>query len=173
VEVHSQVNWPGSLDAPGVPEILAASVPSSLGIEGIAAPSAAHHALILAVHGWQRRPLRVLRDLIDVAASEADPQELDRLAATWHVERIWRTTRDAAPALFFDGPLTPSLRTWARSLAQARERTPSEIDLEALVSSWWTMTARETLVHDARLVRRRVGRRLRRRPPEADPLSAS
>ena len=175
VEVHSQVNWPRSLDAPSVAEILAASVPSSVGIEGIAAPSAAHHALILAVHGWQHRPLRVLRDLIDVAvaASEADPQELDRLAATWHVERIWRSTRDAARALFFEGPLTPSLRTWARSLAQARERTPAEIDLEALVSSWWQMTARETLVYDARLVGRRVARRLRRGPPETDALSQS
>jgi Uncharacterised nucleotidyltransferase len=158
VEVHPHVNWPAGLERLPTGEILAAAVPSSTGVDGLLAPSPLHHTLILAVHGWQHRPLRVLRDLIDVAATaaEADAPEVERAAEALGAGRLWRTTRGAAGALFYGGPSTPALRTWARSLPRLRARSARGIDLEALVSSFWLMPARQALARDARLVARRL-----------------
>ena len=158
VEVHTHPNWPKHLPVLGVSEILASGAPSRLGIDGLLAPSDVHHSLILAVHGWQHQPLRVVRDLIDLAAVSlaADEREIERGAAALSVERVWRTARRAVGALFYGERRSPSLLTWARSLDRVRPRTAREIDLEALISPFWWMPAPDALAHAARLVRRRL-----------------
>ncbi|HEY4347545.1 MAG TPA: nucleotidyltransferase family protein [Gaiellaceae bacterium] len=163
VEVHAQPNWPRTLRGPAAGELFEASVPSSFGIEGVAALSPAHHAVICAVHGWQHRPLRVLRDLVDVAvtAVASDERELGHTATAWGAGRIWDTTKATCEALFEGARRPLSLRTWARSLPAMRPRGAAGIDAEALISCFWSMRPAEALAHDARLVRRRLGRRFR------------
>ncbi len=158
IEVHPRPNWPAGLRQIPVAEIFAASVPSGTGVDGVSAPSPHHHALILAVHGWQHRPLRVLRDLIDVAvvSAEADAGGLERAAAALGIGRLWGATRRTIDALFYGGPRPVSLRTWARSLEELRARTPRELDLEALVSGFCWMPATQALGHAGRLVRSRI-----------------
>jgi hypothetical protein len=67
-------------------------------VGGVLAPSAAKHALLVAAHSWAHEPLRLLRDIVDDAAisREADPSELQALAAEWSVTRLLRSTDDAA-----------------------------------------------------------------------------
>jgi hypothetical protein len=139
VEVHSAPNWPEGLSPPSVAEILEAAVPSMVGIDGLSAPSRAHHALLFAAHSWAHEPLKTLRDLIDIAAlsSDEDPADLSRGATSWGVGRIWRTTRRAIDALFFDGSPSAAVRVWARHLAAVRERTVFETHLQAALHPFW------------------------------------
>jgi hypothetical protein len=139
VEVHSAPNWPEGLSPPSVTEILEASVPSVVGIDGFSAPSRAHHALLFAAHSWAHEPLKTLRDLIDIAvlAAEEDPVALRRGAASWGLGRIWRTTQHAIDALFYDGHRSAALQVWARHLAYVRERTVFETHLQAALHPFW------------------------------------
>lgn len=139
VEVHSAPNWPQDLSPPSVAEILDAAVPSVVGIEGFSAPSKAHHALLFAAHSWAHEPLKTLRDLIDIAvlAAEEDPVDLGSVATSWGIGRIWRTTRGAIDALFFDGPRGSAVQLWARHLPHVRERTVFETHLQAALHPFW------------------------------------
>jgi hypothetical protein len=139
VEVHSAPNWPQGLSPPSVAEILEAAVPSVVGIDGFVAPSRAHHALLFAAHSWAHEPLKTLRDLVDIAvlAADEDPADLSRGATSWGLDRIWRTTRRAIDALFFDGPASTAVQVWARHLAQVRERTVFETHLQAVLHPFW------------------------------------
>jgi hypothetical protein len=139
VELHHQFKWPGSLRRPPLEEILEARVPSALGVEGVLAPRPAHHALILAAHAWEHRPLRLVRDLLDVAliSAEADEGEIERTAAAWGLGPLWRTTRRAVACLFEDGRRPVSLHTWARHLPTVRDRTVLESHLEHWMSPFW------------------------------------
>jgi hypothetical protein len=128
VEVHGRPNWPPWLDAPPPEVLLEGAVPSATGVDGLLAPSPERHALVLAAHAWTHGPLTRLRDLLDVAlmTAEADRAEIERLAAAWGMTKLWRTTDAIAAALFLGRPAPRPLRTWARNLSQARERTVLE-----------------------------------------------
>lgn len=139
VELHHQFKWPESLRRPPLAEIVEAAVPSLVGVEGVLAPRPAHHALILAAHSWEHRPLRLVRDLLDVAlvSAQADEGEMKRTAAAWGLGPLWRTTRRAVAYLFEDGRRPVSLRTWARHLPAVRDRTVFESHLEHWMSPFW------------------------------------
>ena len=158
VEVHSGVNWPRWLTPPNVEEIVEAAVASRLGIDGLFAPSAVHHSLMLAAHACERRPLRSLRDLLDVAvvSAEAAEDEIERVAAAWGMVPIWRTTRATIDGLFFGGPQTVPLRSWARHLGEVRDRTILESHLERLFSGYWCMPTPAALVKTVRALRDEV-----------------
>ena len=73
LELHTALNWPRHLRAPGNDEIFANAVPSSLGIEGLETPAPAHQAILTAAHSWKHLPLRSLRDLIDITLLPTTP----------------------------------------------------------------------------------------------------
>jgi hypothetical protein len=132
VEVHAALHWPDGLAAPPVAELLDTSVPSALGVEGIAAPAPAHHAVLLAAHAWTDRPLGRLGRLVDVEALslEAGAAELDALARAWGCARLWRATRRAAESVLLGRRATLPLRVWARHLPEVRSRTVLGVHLE-------------------------------------------
>jgi Uncharacterised nucleotidyltransferase len=174
VEVHTVPNWPPSAGEPPLAEILEAAVPSASAVDGVLAPTPAHHALILASHAWVHEPLRTLRDLLDIAAlaAQADERELDRTADAWGIGRLWRTTSDAIEALFFGGRRTFPLRSWARHLEPVRERTRFESYLEWLGHGFWEVPAYKAPVETLRALRSLVspaageswGQKLKRAP---------
>jgi hypothetical protein len=147
VEIHSRPKWPYDLPTPPLEEILEAAGPSELGVEGFQAPLPAHHAVIIAAHGWAHGPLRELRDLVDVAAVACgtDNTELARIASRWGLQHAWESTRRAADALFVDGRKPLSLRVWARHLEYVREATVLENHLERWLSALWGLPLREGL----------------------------
>jgi hypothetical protein len=134
VEVHGRPNWPPWLVAPSAEVLLEGAVPSATGVDGLLAPSPERHALVLSAHAWTHGPLTRLRDLLDVAlmTAEADRPEIDRLAEAWGMTRLWKTTDAIATSLFLGGLQPRPLRTWARNLSEARERTV----LEQHVARW-------------------------------------
>jgi hypothetical protein len=146
VELHSVPKWPEHLTAPPVAELFAAATPTKVvAVENILVPSDAHHAMLLAAHGWGHGALRSLRDLIDVAVMRTgiDPAELDRLASQWGMERLWRTTNAAIENVLEGKAGEPwSVRLWARHLAAARERTVLEAHLDHWLSPFWGLPPR-------------------------------
>jgi hypothetical protein len=134
VEVHGRPNWPRWVEAPPAEALLEGATPSASGVDGVLAPAPERHVLVVAAHAWTHGPLERARDLLDVAllAAEADAAETDRLARAWGIEKLWRTTAALADALFLAAPPPRVLRTWAKNLAEARERTV----LEQHVARW-------------------------------------
>jgi Uncharacterised nucleotidyltransferase len=147
IEVHSEPKWPASLHPPSSQELFASASAAALGVDGVLAPSPAHHALLLAGHSWAHEPLRRLRDLVDIAATiqNLDPFELSELSRAWKVERLWATTVAAIAALFYGGLSPLALRLWARNLLKARERTVLENHLERILSNFWVLSPPEAL----------------------------
>jgi Uncharacterised nucleotidyltransferase len=147
IEVHERPKWVDGLPTPTVEELIAASVPSTTGVEGIHTLPPEHHALLLAAHGWAHVPLRRLLDLVDVAAAarRASARELRRLARAWGMTKLWRTTDRAIEALFYGGPAPLPLRTWARNLGSARERTVLEFHLQRTFASFWALPPHRAL----------------------------
>ena len=154
VEVHARPNRLVRSQRPRTSEILEASSPSGLGIDGVLAPSALHHALILAAHAWSHVPLKTLRDLIDVAvlSSQAEDRDLEKTAAAWGIDRVWRTTRYAIDALFYGRKSTLPLRSWARHLPLVRERTVFESHLERLLEGFWELPAHAAVLKTSRVL---------------------
>ena len=136
VELHDSLNWPRHGASPPPDELVADGVPSVLGIDGILAPSAAHHAVLMAAHSWVHQPLRILRDLVDVAAmmDETSRHEIRSVAGAWGVAKLWMTTESTVDALFYDARATVPLRTWARHLREVRASTVLETHLERCLS---------------------------------------
>jgi len=131
IELHRELNEAPWLQSRGAAELLARTQPSATGVAGVLAPVPAVHALLLAVHGWGREPLRRLLDLIDVAAvlAKADYRLADEVARRWGQERLWRTTIAAVDAVLRGGGHHAALALWSRHLASARERTVLETRL--------------------------------------------
>jgi hypothetical protein len=140
VEVHAAVKWPRGLTAPAPEELIAAAVPSTV-VPGISTLEPAQHALVLAAHAWAHRPLRSVRDLLDVAlvAAAVDRASIDRLACAWRVERLWRTTAAAGDALFVGARRPLSVRLFGRHLPAVRERVVLENHLERWLSAGWSL----------------------------------
>jgi hypothetical protein len=144
IEVHADLNWPRWLARSPTAELLAAAVPSALGVEGLRTLEPHHHVLAIAAHAWSHGPFNRVGDLVDVAAmmDGLDRAELDRVARRWGVERMWRTTLGTVDAVLFDGPRPLAVRTWARNLPAVRERTVLEIHLGRWFAGfsavgWW------------------------------------
>lgn len=146
MEIHKAPAWPGSAEPPALGEIVERARPSGLAVEGISTPDPVDHALLLAAHAWVHEPLHTLRDLLDVSAVSAGvaTDELERAARAWQIGRIWRTTSDAANALFAAGRPTLPIRTWGRHLAPVRERTVLDNHLQR-----WLHTFSELPLHSA------------------------
>jgi hypothetical protein len=141
VELHTAPLWPPGTKPPPLAEILERSVPSGVGVDGIAAPDPVHHAVILAAHAWSHDPLQTLRDLVDIAAVSAgcSEAELSRTADAWGIPKIWRTTRTAIAALFEDRRTTVPLLIWARHLRAVRERTLLDSHLMRWLHVFWEL----------------------------------
>jgi len=142
VEIHHGVFWPNRSARPFALEAaLERAVPSRVGVAGVAAPAPVDHALILAAHSWGHEPLRVLRDLIDIAAvaSLCDEDDLDAAARAAGLGRIWDTTRAATAALFDGSPPPAALRLWARHLPDVRERTVLESHVTRWLHPFWEL----------------------------------
>jgi hypothetical protein len=139
VEIHVRPLWPQGKTPPPMEEIVAAAVQSATGVPGISAPHPAHHAVILASHAWVSQPLETLRDLVDVAAvaAEADERELTRTARAWGIERIWRTTYDAATGVLGGRRTTAAVQIWGRHLPAVRERSVLSNHLQRWLSPFW------------------------------------
>ena len=151
VEVHAALHWPDGLAAPPVAELLEASAPSALGVEGIAAPAPAHHAVLLAAHAWTDRPLGRLGRVVDVEALslEVRAAELDALARAWGCARLWRPRAGR--------PRRPARRAaqrsrsgvWARHLPEVRSRTVLGVHLERWLAPASAFPARQVVARAA------------------------
>src|SRR5206468_2493505 len=106
-------------------ELLARSMPTE---NGLLTLPAAEHALLVAAHSWAHAPLGRIGQLLDayLLAAGADRTALTALARQWSIERLWCTTATAADALFAGDSASGAMRTWARNLPTARERTVFE-----------------------------------------------
>jgi hypothetical protein len=147
VEIHLRPMMPEGIQPP-LEEIFDAAIPSALGIPGLSAPHPVHHALMLAAHGWVHEPLHRLRDLVDVAAvaGQASPMEIDRTAAAWGLDRIWRTTSAATNALFDGAPQPAPLRLFGRHLVAVRERTVLDNHLQRWLHWFWELPFRRAVL---------------------------
>jgi hypothetical protein len=145
IEVHRWPHWVEGLELPPVRELLDAAEPSGLGVAGILAPAPHHHALLLAGHAWVHEPLRRLVELIDVAAfmEETDREAVRKLARRWGCNRVWHTTELAVDSLLYGTARSLPLRTWARHLSRARERTVLESRVQRLAGPAWGLPMRE------------------------------
>jgi hypothetical protein len=139
VEVHERPKWPDGLAEPPVEELLAAAVPSRVGVEGIAALPPAEHALLLAAHAWAHEPLGRLGQLVDVAAtlSRTDAREVEALARRRGCLRMWRATHRAVRAVVEGEGHSPAVALWARHLRAVRERTVFEMHVTEAVGPAW------------------------------------
>jgi hypothetical protein len=177
IELHRRPHWVEGLAQPSVPEILVAAEPSGLGIDGILAPARHHHALLLAVHAWTHEPLRRLIELIDVAAIThgTDRTAVRALARRWGCERLWRTTELVVDAVLYGTAPPIALRTWARHLSDARERTILETRLLRFAGPAWGLPVRrvprELLGASVRHLSRRDGERWRTKVVRAGRLA--
>jgi Uncharacterised nucleotidyltransferase len=143
IELHTEPNWPKGIPGPSTEELLAAAVPSRLGVPGITTLPPEQHTLILAAHAWEHQPLGRLGNLLDVAVvlRRADEAEIDRLARRWGCRRMWRTTRNAIRALTGDGR-SAATALWARHLYDVRERTVLEWHIKELLAPVWGLPPR-------------------------------
>ena len=141
VEIHGGTNWPSGLEAPPAASIIGSAAPSDLGVEGILAPEAAHHALLVAAHAWAHEPLWRLRDLVDVRALSPPSERaaIERTARAWSLTRLWRTTDRVTDAVLGRGRMPLLVRPWARHLLELRERTVLENHLRALMAAYWAL----------------------------------
>jgi hypothetical protein len=134
IEVHRRPKWP-TKRPPQIAELFEAAVPNAFGVEGVLAPSAAHHAALLAGHAWEHDPLGSIGALADIAVMmlEAGPGDVEAVARAWGVGRLWTATTRAADQLLLADESTPHPPIWRRHLHQTRERTVFEGHVERLV----------------------------------------
>jgi len=143
VELHTRPKWIEPLAPPTAADLFADVVPAQVGVEGFLALSPARHAVLAAVHSWAHEPLRVLREVLDVAllAAEAPPGEAAAAASEWGVERLFATTIAAAERVLDGGRRPLALRVWAQNLERVRERTVLENHLQRCLSDLWAVPA--------------------------------
>jgi hypothetical protein len=158
VEVHKRPKWIAGLAAPSAQEIFADAVPSATGVDGIVAPAPAVHAVILAAHAWAERPLGCIGDLVDVVvtAGGCADGEVEEVARRYGLTRVWKATTAASDALFAEGATTWPLRSWARQLPDARERTVFESHLQRLLADFSALEPGPALRSSGRSLSRTV-----------------
>lgn len=140
VELHRRPNWFPWLPPPPVEELIAAAIPSRVGVEGISTLSPEHHALVVAVHGWRHGPLLSVGHLLDLAllAEECDSDELLRTAERWRVRRIWETSLQAARSLLLGEGSSLPLLVGGRHLRRLRERSIIGRQASVYVGTLWS-----------------------------------
>jgi hypothetical protein len=153
VELHSRPKWVDGVPGPSVEELLEASEPGRVGVEGVDALAPAHHTLVLVAHDWAHEPLGRLGNLIDVAVTRAraDDAELAALARRWGCARMWRTTLNAVRAVLEGEGRSAGVALWARHLPAVRERTVLETHVQELLAPVWGVppTRVPAIVRDA------------------------
>jgi hypothetical protein len=139
IELHSRPKCVDGVPGPSVDELLEASEPGRLGVDGVGALAPAHHTLVLVAHDWSHEPLGRLGNLIDVAVTRrrADDAELEALARRWGCARMWRTTLSAVRAVLEDDGRSAGVALWARHLPAVRERTVLETHVQELLAPVW------------------------------------
>jgi hypothetical protein len=144
IELHTRPNWVKGVPAPATDELIAAAVPSRLGVDGLATLAPAHHALVLAAHAWSHEQLGRLGNLIDVAVMlhRADEAEVAAIARRWGCSRVWRTTRAAIGAVLEESGRSAAVATWARHLRDVRERSVFEWHFKNAASPVWGLPRR-------------------------------
>jgi hypothetical protein len=147
VEIHHRPKWPAWGRPPSASELFSLAAPGGWDDDRIVTLPPAHHAVLVAAHAWAERPLRRLRDLIDLAilvegVDEAEPR---RVAAGWGVARMWDTTWAAVEAMLGNGRPGWSLRVWARHLVEVRERTVLEYHLQRWLPPFAALDARRAV----------------------------
>jgi Uncharacterised nucleotidyltransferase len=147
VEIHKRPEWPTWAAPPATEDLLSASIPASVSVDGLQTLAPSHHALVLAAHSWAEAPLRRALDLVDIVAVSAgeNRDELGRLARRWDIGGVWETMRAAADALLFEAPAPWSMRLWARDLLCVRDRTVLENHVGRLASTFWALPPRRAL----------------------------
>ena len=161
VELHDRPKWPNAARPPEAAELLELAVPAhSVAVVSTLPP--APHAVLVAAHSWAHLPLRRILDLVDLAvlARESERAELAEFARLYGVERVWSTMSAAADHLLDGGPKPFPLRTWARNLPAARERTVLESHLERWLSPFDETGRRRALRESGR----RIGTNIRPAP---------
>lgn len=140
LELHRRPKWPAVLPLPDVREIVEAAIPSRTS-PALLAPAPAHHALIVIGHAWAHMPLRAIRTLLDaeLVAAEAEQAEIERVAARWGIERLWRTDAAIRAWLFRDGPEPAAVRLWGRHLRTAGEPTVFASHAERWFAPFWML----------------------------------
>ena len=158
VDLHDHPTWPRGLPQPSRAELLASAVGGSTGVAGVLALSPEHHAMVRAADSWARAPLRRLLDLVDLAAltADLDRRTLDRTAQSMGMRRVWRTSIDAADALFGGGSSPHALRLWARHLGKVREPTVFESHLARWLKPWWALSPRGAISSNAVTISREL-----------------
>lgn len=145
VELHTRPKCPARIPGTTAGALFESARGGALGHDDLLEPSTPHHAMLLAAHGWGHGPLRSLRDLLDVAvmAQDVEEAELASTARAWGMTRVWATTAGAIDCVLYERARpTLALRSWARHLAEARERTVLESHLEHWVSAFWGLPIR-------------------------------
>lgn len=139
VEVHERPGWLAGGDAPSSAELLEAASPARAQVAGIVAPAPPHHAVLIAVHAWTHEPPGRISQLVDalLLLDECDREQAAAVAAGWGVERLWRTTVDAAETVLFDRPGRPTLRPPLRKLRRVEERTVLESHVYRAFAPFW------------------------------------
>lgn len=134
IEIHTRPKWPAPC-TPTFAELSDAALPGVFAsIPDVLAPSAAHHAVLLAGHAWEHNPLNCVGQLADVAAFtlEAGREAAEAVARDWDVARLWSSTLRAVDDVLLDGrPRRAPI--WQRHLHEARERTVFENHVERIV----------------------------------------
>jgi hypothetical protein len=136
IELHKHLKWLDGGEPPDFRRLVGAAVPASVGVQGIQALSRADHAVALMVHSWAHEPLRMLSELVDVAAVGwgVEPSHVQDVANEWGVGKLWRNFHRATETVLFGTPPSWHLRTWAPSVLETRRRTVLETHLEPLLS---------------------------------------
>jgi Uncharacterised nucleotidyltransferase len=158
IEIHSRPNWPRYMNRPEgvVRTMFDRAVRSRVSVEGLEAPCAAHQVLLVGAHCWKDLPLATAREVIDVSvlAAQADPEEIESLARTWQMERLWHATM-ATASWFVDGGRPPlANRLWARSLPGYRDATVFERHASRVLAPFWLFRPGRAVTVAAREVAR-------------------
>ena len=136
IEIHTRPKWPTE-QPPTFAELSRRRCRNVFGIAGVLAPSAAHHAVLLAGHAWEHDPLGSIGALADVAAmlleagSAGDRGGRARAGASRACGRRRRAPRSTRSCSAPDPP--PGRRSGSRHLHETRERTVFEGHVERLV----------------------------------------
>jgi len=139
LEIHRRPSWPAWLPEPPVDELL--ELAEETDADGMLTLPPGPHALVLAAHLWVSNPFARLRDVLDIALllQEVDRADVDDLARTWGVGRLWATTRAVVEAVLLGGRTSSANRLWARHLASAREQTVLEVHVTRWASPFWAL----------------------------------
>jgi hypothetical protein len=145
LEIHRRPSWPAWLPQPPVTELFDLARPADA--DGFLTLPPAPHVLVLAAHLWVTNPFARLRDVLDIALllPEADPDEVEALAAAWGAGRMWATTQAVVRSVLLGGPPSSADRFWARHLAAAREQTVIEVHVTRWASPFWALPLRRAL----------------------------